>query len=482
MSSKIITKEKIKERYEIFNDAKKRLKEDFYGIDNTIDEIFKSIETWYIYNEYMMRPCIINLWGLTGVGKTDLMKKLKTYLKIESFASTELDNNSNTVLESFDESYHQKNKSILDLLDEYDVEVDNISIVVFDEIHRFRTINDKGELINKSKYNDIWKLLSDGTLTDSGFAIQYVNKAIERIEHRYNQIRSTLSNKSQSFEDKLAFIMGINPKSNEDVEAERKAMDEFEQKHGYVSYNMKLNSSSELDDFMSASRNNIDVGKLIYFIEIDDEDINQLKKFKFIYQGKSDFIINEILLKTTDNKHDRLWRYFNNCSNKVLLEWLKFKKKRLIDYYKDMDSMQLREEDKKYIYSKMLIVMCGNVEKEDYDENGNIDIYKKMNTLFRPEQVSRFGNSYIIYPILTENAYKDIIKREIEFTINKFLEEYYDELKDHVFDIDSMINDVLKTLDKDYIYSGVRPVISATQRYFSTLIPPLLIKALNKET
>ena len=96
MQKEKISKEIIKSRYEIFNEAKKRIKNEFYGIDDVIEKVFKAIETWYIYPEFMTRPCIINLWGLTGVGKTDLVQKIRTYLKIDKYASTEMDNNSNS--------------------------------------------------------------------------------------------------------------------------------------------------------------------------------------------------------------------------------------------------------------------------------------------------------------------------------------------------------------------------------------------------
>ena len=50
------------------------LKKDFIGLDSVIDEMVDLIEPWYLFPELQFRPLVINLWGMTGVGKTDLVK------------------------------------------------------------------------------------------------------------------------------------------------------------------------------------------------------------------------------------------------------------------------------------------------------------------------------------------------------------------------------------------------------------------------
>ena len=167
MQKEKISKEIIKSRYEIFNEAKKRIKNEFYGIDDVIEKVFKSIETWYIYPEFMTRPCVINLWGLTGVGKTDLVQKIRTYLKIDKYASTEMDNNSNSYEEMATDNYvKQDSKSIFDLLNQSEILPSSHAILLLDEIHRYRTIDEKKKIITRNRYGDLWKLLSDGSLID----------------------------------------------------------------------------------------------------------------------------------------------------------------------------------------------------------------------------------------------------------------------------------------------------------------------------
>ena len=62
---------------------------------------------------------LIAIKGGRGVGKTDLVQKIRTYLKIDKYASTEMDNNSNSYEEMVTNNYvRQESKSIFDLLNQ----------------------------------------------------------------------------------------------------------------------------------------------------------------------------------------------------------------------------------------------------------------------------------------------------------------------------------------------------------------------------
>jgi Cdc6-like AAA superfamily ATPase len=54
--------------------VKSALKEEFIGLDPVIDEIVTLVSPWYVFPEYQTRPVIINLWGMTGTGKTALLR------------------------------------------------------------------------------------------------------------------------------------------------------------------------------------------------------------------------------------------------------------------------------------------------------------------------------------------------------------------------------------------------------------------------
>ena len=56
--------------------AKVTLKSEFEGLDSIIDEIIELVSTWYTLNFIQDKPLIVNLWGLTGVGKTSLVNRI----------------------------------------------------------------------------------------------------------------------------------------------------------------------------------------------------------------------------------------------------------------------------------------------------------------------------------------------------------------------------------------------------------------------
>ena len=76
--------ERIQKRQLILKNLAKHLKKHFVGIDRIIDDVIKNMRIWYITPELLSRPIIINLWGMTGVGKTDLVRKLVKHLKFEN--------------------------------------------------------------------------------------------------------------------------------------------------------------------------------------------------------------------------------------------------------------------------------------------------------------------------------------------------------------------------------------------------------------
>ena len=72
--------ERIEKRTKELEIVKTKLKEKFIGIDNVIDKVINNISLWYLTPEFQFRPLIISLWGITGVGKTDLVRTLVKYL------------------------------------------------------------------------------------------------------------------------------------------------------------------------------------------------------------------------------------------------------------------------------------------------------------------------------------------------------------------------------------------------------------------
>lgn len=126
------------------------LKKKFEGIDNVIDQFINSVRVWYLMPELMTRPLIINLWGLTGSGKTDLVRSFVRMIEMSSsFIELQMD-----VGSSFE--------NIQTLLECSEITPEKPSILLLDEFQRFKTKDEDGKDILKKSLQDVWMLLSDG--------------------------------------------------------------------------------------------------------------------------------------------------------------------------------------------------------------------------------------------------------------------------------------------------------------------------------
>lgn len=132
-------------------EVKIELKNKFIGIDDVIDKIINNITLWYLTPEIQFKPLIISLWGITGVGKTDLVRTLVKLLQFnDKFIEIQMD-----VQNGF-------RKNIEDYLESSEINPNEPSIILLDEIQRYRTIDETGAMIRNEYFNDIWMLLSDG--------------------------------------------------------------------------------------------------------------------------------------------------------------------------------------------------------------------------------------------------------------------------------------------------------------------------------
>ncbi len=148
--------ELLKSRAEALEAASKNLKTRFVGIDRTIDELIDAMRVWALMPEALTRPVIINLWGMTGVGKTDLVRHLISSLDMQDrFIEVELSNGDST-------SWYS---SVSSVLTSNGLNDSAAKIVLFDEIQRFRTIDSEGKDLTSAKFSDFWELLSDGRLS-----------------------------------------------------------------------------------------------------------------------------------------------------------------------------------------------------------------------------------------------------------------------------------------------------------------------------
>ncbi|MCA9513536.1 MAG: AAA family ATPase [Myxococcales bacterium] len=132
------------------------LKAHFVGIDAVIDDLVRAVRVWYLMPEVLSRPVVVCLWGMTGVGKTDLVRRLVRELALDQrFVEIEPSH--------ADES--RWIRSVREAFSLNGIDDGEPAVVLFDEVQRFNTLDHEGLPIQRTQFGDLWELLSDGRLS-----------------------------------------------------------------------------------------------------------------------------------------------------------------------------------------------------------------------------------------------------------------------------------------------------------------------------
>ena len=397
------------------------LKKRFFGIDEVLDEVAVKIKPWYYTNEAMMRPQIISLWGMTGVGKTSMIRFVAQHLDrpIIQLDLGEYTNSQNKEfgLSFYDEYYEYSGKPV---------------IIMIDEFHIARTMDEEGAENDHSSFRNLWNLLSDGEIhidCRAGGNWFYSGEGNEGIVRHIEDIMMDYKEdlmKMKKYQDGL-----LKPKSNskkvvikdEDDEDD----DEFDKKdYGRLKKRMKRKSSYFSSYFLSF---------LTKYLEINSHE----------YRDK-----------------------LNKDFEKTVME--------LISKVRKNKRTQPRLD-----FSKALIFVCGNLD-ELYIGSGDFDPDCDFETLveqakqitvsdvkelllgrFRAEQIGRLGNNHIVYPPLDRKAYEKIIRNDL-----KRVRKFYKTLNfDFKFD-----KSVIDIIFREGVFptQGARSVLSTINTFFESVI------------
>jgi cell division protease FtsH len=363
--------DRIKEGKKKLAQVSEDLKSHFVGIDDVIDDILLKMEMWYVMPELLGRPTIINLWGMTGVGKTDLVRRLVRQIGFgDRFVEVMMKN-----------SAHTNSTKIQDKIQMSSVEVGHPGVMLIDEIQKFRTVGRDGSEMPSGSNDDLWTLLSDGK-----FSVDANKRAAI-----YELVQELIT----SFAKR-----NLEEKKGVDGEGCSKK----QQTRGLIE---RILSDSDYD----YDEENIVVDlKTKEVIAATAIGTWQAKRVKSVLGVSTP--IQDIMILGDEGVIE------------LLLQALECP-----DTYEGDD------------YTKMLIFICGNLDEaftsavnvEDCDTDAdiirdstkNIDITTIKSALskrFRPEQIARFGNNHVIYKSLSSEAFRDIIKRNIEVARRHTLE------------------------------------------------------------
>ncbi|NLI76500.1 MAG: hypothetical protein GX442_08665 [Candidatus Riflebacteria bacterium] len=143
----------IEEKRSVLERARQTLAREFVGIDEIIDALIWNVSPWFFFPEIQDRPIVINLWGMTGVGKSSLVKRLAELLAFEDrFFRFDLGDKSSCF--SFSDTFAKM----------VDRDTDASMMVAFDEIQHSRTLDEMGKETTNDANRNMWEILDSGKI------------------------------------------------------------------------------------------------------------------------------------------------------------------------------------------------------------------------------------------------------------------------------------------------------------------------------
>ncbi|MDD7914121.1 hypothetical protein [Polaribacter ponticola] len=167
-------KNEFKTKTAVLENARITLKQEFIGIDEPINAIIDNMNSWFTLSKIQERPLVINLWGLTGVGKTSLIKRLIKLIDLENiFYRLDLGQT---------EGKNSITRSLSDLCE-------NSSsapvIIALDEFQHTRTLEGPFRKEKEDKNRVIWELLDSGIIQHDmfRFGVWRLQETAQKLQH-----------------------------------------------------------------------------------------------------------------------------------------------------------------------------------------------------------------------------------------------------------------------------------------------------------
>ncbi|RFC55018.1 hypothetical protein [Brumimicrobium aurantiacum] len=357
-------KEVFNEKINRLEKIRNQLKTEFTGIDKAIDEVVDNIRSWYTLAEIQTQPNVVNLWGLTGVGKTSLLLRIAELLEIKD-KTFRIDFGAKYGPHSFNQSVQQ----IAAVLN------DEPLIIILDEFQHARTIeknlSGKKEVENGA-HRLVWDLLDSGKIIEN-FWKQIVTEILKHIRSLKMLIsKGMLIENGIVVEEKSLFLEEMKTAMLIDTEPEE-----------YLAIPQSLHY--ELVKYVP-QRYNLDmVEELVLHLKTlnGKETIRFLEEALLIARQPVERKFSKSLIFVVGNL-DEAYKINNNLNTDI-------------------------SADEFYEVSKKITVP---------------DIKSALQERFRDEQIARLGNNHIIYPALNKKAYRQLITMKLGEYF-KMLEKHY---------------------------------------------------------
>lgn len=404
---------------EKLNSVAKSLKAHFIGLDTIIDEITGLISSWYLFPQAQLRPMVINLWGMTGSGKTALVKKLvellayeKLYVQIDmgEFESDSATWFKNTLTDDMEFLHEQP------------------CMMCLDEFQFARTLDNSGNELGKDKLRFVWDLIDNGKLSYIPSNNTFYLKRAE----------ACLMNLMRAREQGVIIEHGI-------VTANQ---NEFLEIFGNFYFDSYSREGKPMDTNYFLSADFIDG---VFYLYNDIFTVEELIRDEVSHSDLSGII--DLILKGLKTR---------NATKELDLS------KALIFILGNLDEA--------YGMSKS---MNPDISADDlYEATAKINITNIKSALkkrFRPEQIARLGNNHLIYKAFKNVHFEELIRRELNRTAKFIKAEFGFGINYH-----ASVNDLIYS-EGVFPAQGTRPVLTTIKNYIEAWFGKIVIEVIDKK-
>lgn len=439
----MIYTEELRNKDKKIDEAIKVLKEEFIGIDEQIESILNNVRAWYLYPNLQDRPLVISLWGLTGVGKTCVVKRIAELLDIEK----------DMVYFNFAEIGECTSWEIENKLEEELSNDKSNRMFIYDEFQYAATLDAMGnEKDKKSGLKPFWELLDNGKIHKrDNFWVARQMYQLLRYFIRINDFEpmKVVNGEWVNAEECLSGF-------NHYERSKFKNYFQWEEKNK-IGGN-EGDAIEEFDGPMSNER---------YETLVDENSHNTF----FIRQSYIEKLMN--LLDQNGNTSSDILDFHHRLTKMNIDEIIE-----LIDSACD-NAMKGYDLD----FKNSIIFVIGNLDEAyemalDVDPDMSpdqfhkatknitiVDIKKALQQRFRNEQIARLGNIHVIYPSFTSDTFRKIIK----LALDNYAKDVF-ELTGFKLTYDKSLIDIIY---KDAVFPthGTRPIFSSVHEFVKSKFP-----------
>ena len=443
-----IGKKELDEKNKLVDAAIVQLKKEFVGIDEQIDSVMNNVRVWFLYPQLQVSPCVVNIFGMTGCGKTSLVRRISQLLNIEK----------NLVYFNFCAINEQNSWEIEnDIEEQLDNECSN-RMFIFDEFQYAGVLDAHGEeKDNKNGLKPFWELLDTGILhkRTSFWEIRDVFKVFMYMM-RINAVCP------------MEIVNGVWVNSEECL-------------MNFNSYDRQ--QFRQVFNFMANEKKN---NKCV----ISSDDMNMpVVNSGFSGDEGQFFLQNHIL-----NRFTELYRKSLNIvcdSSDVYHKLEKMNAIEICNLFNDVYEKSQKGYDLKF--NDSIIFVIANLD-EAYDVAFNVnpdmspdqfynitkkisivDVKKALQKRFRNEQIARLGNIHVIYPSFSSKSFERIIDLNLES---------YKKIAKDLCGLDVEFDKSIKKVIFDeavYPTHGTRPIFSTIHEIIKTKLPYIIRNIFDNE-